>query len=110
VGLIAQANWNDWVRGMEESLRDMLKHGRKFERLRIDEIGMFIRKIPPSKDSPAYLAVEINPIGKDGKPIYKVGALIRYQSELDAIRAILSKKAVDELLQTVEKVNHQQAV
>lgn len=90
---------------MEASLRDMLRHGRKFERLRIDETGLFIRKIPRSKENPAYLAVEINPIGKDGNPMYKVGALIKNQSELDAIRAILSRNEVDEVLHEIEKVN-----
>ncbi|MFW9847208.1 MAG: hypothetical protein ACFFD6_10695 [Candidatus Thorarchaeota archaeon] len=90
---------------MEASLRDMLKHGRKFERMRIDDAGLFIRKIPRSKDNPAYLAVEINPIGQDGNPMYRVGPLIKNQNELDAVRAILSKKDVDEVLQTIEKVN-----
>ena len=94
---------------MEESLRDMLKHGRKFERLRMDEPGIFIRKIPRSKDDPAYLAIEINPISQDRNPMYKVGALIRNQNELDAIRAILSMKEIDKMLQTIEKVNPQQA-
>ena len=93
---------------MEESLRDMLKHGRKFERLRMSEPGLFIRKIPRSKDEPAHLAVEINPISQDGNPMYKVGALIRNQNELDAIRAILSMKEIDKMLQTIEKVNPQQ--
>ena len=93
---------------MEDSLRDMLRHGRKFERLRTDEPGIYIRKIPQSRDGPAYLAVEINPIGQSGNPMYKVGALLRRQSELDAIRAILSKKEVDEILQAVEKVNPHQ--
>ena len=94
---------------MEESLRDMLKHGRKFERLRTAEPGIFIRKIPQSRNEPAYLAVEINPIGQSGNPMNKIGAIIRSQNELDAIRAILSQKNVDEMLQTIEKVNHQQA-
>ena len=94
---------------MEESLRDMLKHGRKFERLRTAEPGLYIRKIPQSKDEPAYLAVEINPIDQSGNPMNKIGAIIRSQNELDAIRAILSQKNVDEMLQTIEKVNHQQA-
>jgi hypothetical protein len=85
----------------------MLKHGRKFERVRIDERGLFIRKIPRSRDGPAYLAVEINPIGQSGNPMYKVGALIRNQNELDAIRAILSQNEVDEILDTIEKVNRQ---
>ncbi len=90
---------------MEESLRDMLKHGRKWERHRVDESGIFIRKIPKSKDGPAYLAVEINPIGDSGIPINKMGVIIRNQSELDAIRAILSQKKVDEALIAIEKVS-----
>jgi hypothetical protein len=94
---------------MDESLRDMLKHGRKFERLGTAEPGVFIRKIPRSRDEPAYLAVEINPIGQSGNPMNKIGVIIRSQNELDAIRAILSQKKVDEILQTIEKVDHQQA-
>lgn len=93
--------------GMEASLRDMLKHGRKFERMRIDEHGLFVRKIPSSKENPAYLAIEINPIGPDGNPMNKIGILIRSQNELDAIRAILAQEKVDEILQTIEKVNLQ---
>jgi hypothetical protein len=94
---------------MEEALRDMLKHGRKFERLKIDERGLFVRKIPPSKENPAYLAVEINPIGQDGNPMSKIGVLIKSQNQLDAVRAILSQEEVVEILQTIEHVNQFQA-
>jgi hypothetical protein len=94
---------------MEDSLRDMLKHGRKFERLRTAEPGIFIRKIPRSKNEPAYLAVEINPIGQSGNPMYRVGALIRNQNELEAVREIISQKKVDEILQKIESVNLQKA-
>lgn len=88
---------------MEASLRDMLRHGRKFERLRIHESGVFIRKIPIYKDEPAYLAVEINPIGKDGLPINKMGVIIKNQYELDAIREILSGNIVDEAIDAIAK-------
>jgi hypothetical protein len=94
---------------MEASLRDMLKHGRKFERMRTTEPGIFIRKIPQFKSEPAYLAVEINPIGKSGNPMNKIGVIIRDQNELDAIRAILTQKKVDEILQVVEKASQHQA-
>ncbi len=90
---------------MDESLRDMLKHGRKWERHRVDDSGVFIRKIPRSKENPAYLAVEINPIGEGGFPINKMGIIIRNQSELDAIREILSQKVVDDALQTIERIH-----
>jgi hypothetical protein len=73
--------------------------------LRTDEPGIFIRKIPKSKDEPAYLAVEINPIGQNGNPMNKIGVLIRNQNELDAIRAILVQKKVDEVLQVIERVS-----
>jgi hypothetical protein len=96
---------DDWVSGMEDSLRDMLKHGRKFERLRTAEPGIYIRKIPRYKDEPAYLAVEINPVDERGFPMNKIGVLIKNQDELDAIRAIISHKTVDEIIQTIEKVS-----
>jgi hypothetical protein len=93
---------------MEASLRDMLKHGRKFERMGTSEPGIFIRKIPQFKSEPAYLAVEINPVGKSGIPMNKIGIIIRSQNELDAIRAILAQKRVDEILQVIENVSQYQ--
>jgi len=75
----------------------MLKHGRRFERLRTTESGIFIRKIPQSKGEPAYLAVEINPVDKSGNPINKMGVVTRNRLELEAVRAIVSQKKVDEV-------------
>ena len=89
---------------MEDSLRDMLKHGRKWERHRLDDSGVFIRKIPRSKENPDYLAVEINPIGEDGFPINKVGIIIRNKEELHAIREILSSTQIDEAFDAIDRV------
>lgn len=89
---------------MEASMRDMLKHGRKFERMRTDEPGVFVRKIPQSKEEPAYLAVEINPTDERGNPISKIGIIIRSRDELEAIRGIISSKKVDEIFQMIERV------
>jgi len=83
----------------------MLKHGRRFERLRTTEPGIFIRKIPQSKDEPAYLAVEINPVDKSGNPINKIGVITRNRLELDAVRTILSQNKVDEVFQAIERVS-----
>lgn len=94
---------------MEASLRDMLKHGRKFERMRTDVSGIFVRKLPRVKDEPAHLAIEINPIDQSGNPMYRVGVLIRNQNQLDAIRRLLSLEMVDELLQTIERARPKQA-
>lgn len=90
---------------MESSMRDMLKHGRKFERMRTDEPGVFVRKIPRSKDEVAHLALEINPVDKDGYPKKKIGIIIESQTELDGIRDILSRSKVDQVLEKIERVN-----
>lgn len=94
----------DWVIQLEEQLKDMFKYGRKWERLRTTEPGIFVRKIPQSKNEPAYLAVEINPTDERGNPMNKMGVIIRNLKELDAIRAILSQNKVDEVLQIIEKL------
>jgi len=73
-----------------------------------DEAGVFIRKIPPSVIEPAYLALEINPIGKDGFPMNKIGIIIRNKMELDAIRDILSRKKVEEILEVIQRIRSDQ--
>lgn len=88
---------------MEASLRDMLKHGRKFERMSTDEPGVFIRKIPPSIKEPAYLALEINPIDDTGSPMSRFGIIIRSKEQLDAVRTIITSGRVDELIQAIER-------
>ena len=70
--------------------------------------GVFVRKIPHSKNEPAYLALEINPIGKSGNPMNKIGVIISSRAELDAVRAIISQKDVDEVIQEIEKANQSQ--
>ena len=88
---------------METSLRDMLKHGRKFERMSTDEPGVFIRKIPPSVKEEAYLALEINPLDDMGSPMSRFGIIIRTKKQLDAVRAIISSERVDEILKALER-------
>ncbi|TFF91928.1 hypothetical protein EU545_02530 [Candidatus Thorarchaeota archaeon] len=89
---------------MENSLRDMLKHGRKFERMRTSIPGVFVRKIPKSRDGPAHLAVEINPVDESGYPVQKIGVVVRGRKGLDAIRAVLSQERLDEVLEVVEGI------
>lgn len=82
----------------------MLKHGRKFERMRTDEPGVFVRKIPRSGDEPAYLAVEINPTDEHGNPTKKIGVIIQNLDELNAIREIISNKEIDGVFKAIEKM------
>ncbi|NWF95941.1 MAG: hypothetical protein HXY34_07330 [Candidatus Thorarchaeota archaeon] len=92
---------------MDESLKDMLKHGRRFERVKTSIDGVFIRRIPQSRDEPACLVLEVNPIGRSGNPMNRVGSIIRNMDELNAIRAILSQESVDEIMVAIERANRQ---
>ncbi|TFG27931.1 hypothetical protein EU527_17960 [Candidatus Thorarchaeota archaeon] len=91
---------------MEASLRDMLKHGRKFERMSTDQPGVFIRKIPPSVEEPAFLALEINPLDENNLPMSRFGIIIRSKEQLDAVRAIITSECVDEILGEIESVSN----
>ena len=89
---------------MEAQLKDLLKHGRKFERMRTDQSGIFVRKIPQSRGEPAYLAVEINPVDESGYPVHDIGVVIRSQKELDDVRAVLSSERVDAVLSAIKQI------
>lgn len=90
---------------MDESLKDLLKHGRKFERLRTEHPGVFVVKIPQMKGEPAYLALEINPLDENGYPSNTIGIIVKSKDELDAIRSVLSHKELDNVLVSVEQAN-----
>ena len=90
---------------MDESLKDLLKHGRRFERMRTDYPGVFVVKIPRMKGEPAYLALEINPLDEKGHPSNTIGIIVNNKDELDAIRRVLSHKELDDVLVSVEKAN-----
>ena len=89
---------------MEAQLKDLLKHGRKFERMRTDHPGIFVRKIPQARGEPAYLAVEINPLDEKGYPVHDIGVVIRSKTELDDIRTILSSSEVDTVLEAIKRI------
>ena len=90
---------------MDESLKDLLKHGRRFERLRTDYPGVFVAKIPRMKGEPSYLALEVNPLDEKGYPSQTIGIIVKTKDELDAIRRVLSHKELDDVLVSVEKTN-----
>jgi hypothetical protein len=90
---------------MDESLKDLLKHGRRFERMRTDYPGVFVVKIPRMKGAPSYLALEVNPLDEKGHPSQTIGIIVKNKDELDAIRSVLSHEELDDVLVSVENVN-----
>lgn len=94
---------------MEKELRELLEKGDNWEQMKTTEPGIFIRKIPSSKNRPASLAIEVNPPDEAGNPTKKTGVMIRNLHELKVFREILSLDKIDEVMQVIEKISPHQA-
>jgi hypothetical protein len=91
---------------LEDTLRKILETGKDWQRVRVkDAPGVFVVKAPASKNRPAFLMVEINPLGPDGTPSKRRGLILRRVDELKQFREIMSAERLEKVLEAVEKVN-----
>lgn len=106
-----------------EELVDMLEWGREWTKIPVRGMpGLSVVKVPAVLGQPAritYLALEINPVRKDGTPIHGRGYLLKSRKELKWVRTrykefleearhshrILSHPAVERLVMNVDEVN-----
>ncbi|MFO7837716.1 MAG: hypothetical protein R6V83_13820 [Candidatus Thorarchaeota archaeon] len=89
---------------MEKKLKKFLEEAKDWKMMKTTEPGVFIRKIPSTKNRPASLAIEINPPDKSGNPTKKTGVMVRNLHELKVFREILSKEILDEVMDTILKI------
>jgi hypothetical protein len=91
----------------EDKISSFLNTGPDWGRLKTTIPGVFVLKMPPYKNVPARLAVELNPVDAKGLPIKKRGLVLRSKSELEQYREIFQFDKIATLLGNVEKVNPQ---
>lgn len=96
------------VTKMEKKLRELLEEGKDWKMMKTTEPGIFIRKIPASKNKPPSLAIEINPPDESGNPTKKTGIMVRNLHELKTFREILSREKLDEVMGTILKISPHQ--
>ena len=60
---------------LSESLKEFVEEGQDWERKNTSVKGVSIVRMPPYKNRPASLAIEINPVKEDGSPMKKKGGL-----------------------------------
>jgi hypothetical protein len=89
----------------EEKLSNFLKSGQDWARLRTSIPGVFVLKMPAYKNSPARLAIEVNPVDASGNPTKKRGLILRSLQELEEYSKILGSEKISVLLKAVEKTN-----
>jgi|ERR1044072_5355347 hypothetical protein len=92
---------------VNEKLAQFLREGQNWEKKPTNIQGVFLLKLPTSKQSPSSIAIEINPTNTtSGSAITrKKGIIIRAGLELEQFNQLLSNPKVIELAKKVEAVN-----
>jgi hypothetical protein len=90
------------VLGLESKLADFLKSGKDWERRVTSVPGVFVLKMPPFRNSPARLAVELNPVDGAGRPTRKRGVLLRSLDELTEYQKLIEDEKLTSLLKNVD--------
>jgi hypothetical protein len=91
----------------EEKLADYLKTGKDWVRMKTSVSGVFVVKLPPYKNSPSRLVVELNPVDEGGTPKKRRGLILRSTAELAAFKALFSDQKLPKLLSMIDSINPQ---
>ena len=67
--------------------------------------GLFMLKLPAYRNTPARIAVELNPVDDSGSPTKKRGPVIRSSQDLEEYLNLLQYDKLPQLLVAVDKVN-----
>jgi len=89
---------------LTETLKTFIEEGQDWERKQTSVKGVAIIRLPATKNRPASLAIDINPVGENGLPMKKKGIMIMNAAELKAFRATFSNEKVDGLIKALEDV------
>jgi hypothetical protein len=89
----------------EEKLEEFLETGKDWAKVKTSVPGVFVMKMPGSKNREPSLSVEVNPVDASGSPTKRRGLIIRSVDELLEFKDILGNEKVENLLEMLEDVN-----
>ena len=89
---------------LTDTLKKFIEEGGDWERKATSVAGVSLIRLPATKNRPASLAIDINPVGESGLPMKKKGIMIMNSAELAAFRAIFNNEKMDGLAKTLEDV------
>jgi hypothetical protein len=92
------------VMELAATLRTFIEEGHDWERKHTSVKGVSIIRLPATKNRPASLAIDFNPVGENGLPMKKKGVMIMNRAELAAFRAAFNNEKVDGLVAALEDV------
>ncbi len=89
---------------LTDTLKTFIEEGQDWERKQTSVKGVSIIRLPATKNRPASLAIDINPVGETGLPMKKKGIMIMNRAELAAFRSTFSNEKIDALITALEEV------
>jgi hypothetical protein len=89
---------------LTQTLKTFIEDGQDWERKNTSVKGVSIIRLPATKNRPASLAIDINPVGENGLPMKKKGIMIMNAAELAAFMAAFTNEKVDSLITALEEV------
>jgi len=89
---------------LTQTLKTFIEEGQDWERKNTSVKGVSIIRLPATKNRPASLAIDINPVGENGLPMKKKGIMIMNAAELAAFRVAFTNEKVDSLITALEEV------
>lgn len=91
----------------EEKLSEFLETGKDWGKVKTTVPGVFVMKMPRTKNKEPSLSVEVNPVDVGGNPTKRRGLIIRSIEELLDFKEILNNEKLENLLEMLEDVNPQ---
>lgn len=91
----------------EEKLSEFLETGKDWGKVKTTVPGVFVLKMPGTKNREPSLSVEVNPVDAGGSPTKRRGLIIRSIEELLEFKEIINNDKVENLLEMLEDVNPQ---
>lgn len=89
---------------LTEILKTFIEEGQDWERKPTTVKGVSIIRLPATKNRPASLAIDINPVGANGLPMKKKGIMLMNGAEIAAFRDTINNPKVDSLVTALEEV------
>jgi hypothetical protein len=89
---------------ISENLRSFLEGAEDWERKQTSLPGVSIIRLPSTKTRPASLAIEINPLDPNGRPMKKKGIMIMNREEVKAFSVIFASEKLIALIDAMETV------
>ena len=90
---------------ISEQLKEHLENGGDWEKMETPIQGVYVVKVPGTKNRKAMLQLEINPLSDNGKPMKKKGLFIRNKEILIRYAEAINEDKSYLLMQYLEKIN-----